>query len=300
MRRVLQYIVIMGGLAGSLSATSVLSCGFNGGALSTSGCYSSASFSFTESLDWAAAYGSADTAHNPNAVYNPVVSGPWNAVTAGGLTVGATLGPGYSGTQSTIARVDNFQMVFLGGSWQFAPFAGYSTYALYGGMFNAQPNPGAGDPGDHLLFTNHGQGPLELNFSSGISGAMFRISTPTTGDVNATVMAYSVENPTLLDTPIMTYTINATNAAGPCVTLIGSPPVPCDLAPYIGVQGLNGNIRSLVISSPDTAGILIDTLYLDEFSSAAPEPGTCGLLVGALALLVLARRRQFPAEPSRF
>src|SRR5258708_7781448 len=81
MRRILRYILLTGGLAGSLSATSVLSCGFNGGALSTSGCYSLPTFSFTESLDWAAAYGSADTVANPNAVYDPITNGPWNATT---------------------------------------------------------------------------------------------------------------------------------------------------------------------------------------------------------------------------
>src|SRR4051794_17277805 len=298
MQRAWRYIFLLGGLAGTLPATSVLSCGFNGGALTTSGCYTS-TFSFTESLDWANAYGSADTVNNPNAVYNPVLNGSWNALTGNGLTVGTTLGPGYNGTQTTIARVDNFQMVFQDGSWQFAPFAGYENYALYGGMFDAQPNAGAGDPGDHLLYTNHGQGPLQLNFSQGVSGAMFRISTPTSGDVNATVMAYSVANPTALDTPIMIYTINATNASGSCATLIGGPPVPCNLAPYIGVQGLNGNIRSIVITSTDTAGLLIDTLYLDE-STGVPEPGTFGVIGGAVTLLgVLARRQRFAAERSR-
>jgi hypothetical protein len=54
------------------------------------------------------------------------------------------------------------------------------------------------------------------------------------------------------------------NASGSCSTLANSPPVPCNLAPYIGVKGGNGNIRSIVISTTDTAGLLIDTLYLDE------------------------------------
>src|SRR3954462_7594411 len=104
------YIFLLGGLAGTLWATSVLSCATNGGPLSTSGCYTS-SFSFTESLDWANAYGSADTVNNPNAVYNPVLNGSLNALTGNGLAVGTTLGSGYNGTQTTIARVDNFQMV---------------------------------------------------------------------------------------------------------------------------------------------------------------------------------------------
>ena len=63
--------------------------------------------------------------------------------------------------------------------------------------------------------------------------------------------------------------------------------------------GMNGNIRSLVISSTDTAGLLIDTLYLDD-GTGVPEPGTLGLLGGAVTLLgVLVRRQRFSAERSR-
>jgi hypothetical protein len=293
MRTTLKYIVLLAGLAGSLSANSVLSCSLNGGAFTTTGCYSLATFSFTESLDWANAYGSADTATNPNAIYD-TSNGPWNAITGNGVTVGATLGPGYTGTQATIARYDNFQMVSVDGTWQPAPFAGYSTYNLYSGMFDAQPDPGAGSPGDHLLFTNHGAGPLELDFSQGISGALFRISTPTSGDTVATVSAYAVAHPTALDVPIITYTIRATNASGSCATLASGPPVPCNLAPYIGIEGGNLNILSLVISTTDPAGLLIDTLYLDESgaSTEVPEPGTFGYFSAALVLGVVVRRYQ--------
>jgi len=305
MQRVWRYIFLLGGLAGTLPATSVLTCGFNGGALGSTGCYTN-TFSFSESLDWSDAYGTADTVNNPNAVYNPVLNGPWNATTGNGLTVGATLGPAYNGTQTTIARADNFQMVFAGEEegWQVAAFAGYENYALYGGMFDAQPDGFAGFPGDHLLYTNHGEGPLQLRFSQGVSGAMFRISTPTSGDVNATVKAYASLNPGLLDTPLMIYTINATNAAGSCGTLINftnDAPTPCNLAPYIGIQGFNGDIRSLVISTTDSAGLLIDTLYLDENVTDGPEPGTFGLFGCAVTLLgIMVRRKRLAAQRSRF
>ncbi len=222
-------------------------------------------------------------------MYNPIVSGIWNAATPGGLTVGATLAYNFSGTQTTLARYDNFQMVY-DGTWQFAPFDGYATYQLYAGQFDAASTPGAASPGDHLLYTNHGAGPMELDFSSGINGLLFRISTPTTGDVNATVAVYAVSHPTALDTPIMTYSILATNAAGSCSTLIGNPPVPCNLAPYIGFQGLTG-ARSVIISTTDTAGLLIDSLYLDT-SVGAPEPGTIFLFGGAFMFLLMKARRE--------
>src|SRR5215475_13632550 len=127
MQTTLRYIVLLTGFLGSLSANSVLSCSQNGGTFTTSGCYSLATFSFTESLDWANAYGSADTATNPNVIFD-TSGGPWNAITGNGVTVGATLGPGYTGS-TLLARADNFQMVFVDGSWQYAPFvAGYENY----------------------------------------------------------------------------------------------------------------------------------------------------------------------------
>jgi hypothetical protein len=91
----------------------------------------------------------------------------------------------------------------------------------------------------------------------------------------------------------MTYSILATNASGSCDTLGLIPPKPCDVAPYIGVQGLNGAVRSIVISGNDVAGILIDTLYLDAAASAAPEPGTMALIgVAAMALIFKQCRRK--------
>ena len=284
-----RLLILLVLLAATLAGNSVLTCSYDGGAFGSSGCLSLSTFHVTDSLDWAAAYGSADTAVNPNEVYNPVANGPWSAVTAGGLAVGATLAYNYSGIQTTLARVDNFQMVYDGG-WQFAPFDGYSTWALYSGMFDAASVPGAPAPGDHLLYTNHGEGPLELTFGSDISGALFRISTPTSGDVTATIAAYSVANPTALDTPIMTYSIIATNAAGSCATLIGAPPAPCNLAPYIGFDGLLG-VRSLVVSTTDSAGLLIDTLFVDGSEQAVPEPGTWRLFGGTLILLLMMKDR---------
>src|ERR1043166_4405347 len=94
MRKWARYILLGFGIAGSVSANSVVTCSANGGAFSTNGCYSLASFSFSESLDWANAYGSADRAANPNAIYNPILHGDWNATTTNGIIVGATLGPG--------------------------------------------------------------------------------------------------------------------------------------------------------------------------------------------------------------
>jgi hypothetical protein len=278
---------------GSLSGTTVLTCGVNGAPLSGSGCYSLANFSFSDTIDWQNTFGTADQ----NA-HNVTTSGIWQGVTDGGVQVGATFGPTYSGVKNILLQ-DNFKLVFDGTTWVL-PFTGpYANYFGYAGTFNAPPNPDAGTPGDHLLTTPGGSGALELQFGTAIQGALFRISTPTSGDVNATVAAYSVINPTSADVPLMTYTINAhatlgtNNPAGTCDALGLVPPIPCNNAPYIGIDTGLLNIRSLVISTPDN-GLFIDGVFLDE----APEPGTFALtgVVGILAFL--GRRRMLRTRQS--
>jgi hypothetical protein len=284
--------------AGILSANSVLTCGVNGGPLSGNGCIAQGTFVFNESLDWAAAFGSADTATN-DAFHNVTLQGPWTALTAGGLEVDVTLPFNYSGITRTLGRADNFQMVCQdspcsnASNWNFAPFAGYDTWNLYSGTFNsADQNSQPGAPqGDHLLYTANGAGPMELDFDRGINGVYFRISSPTSGDVVATIAAYSVAHPTALDIPIKTYTINATQAAGDCPGLIMTPPQPCNTAPYIGIDGLNGNLRSIIVSTVDTRAMYIDTLYLDSLVGV-PEPAAMSLTAGSLALLALLARRK--------
>lgn len=283
---------------GTLPAATVLTCGFNG-ALSDVGCYSFPTFSFNETLDWQTAYGDANGTHATT--YDPV-TGPWIApATASGLLLGATFGPAYSGTD-LISRVDNFAKVAVGDGFKLASREpGYADWQTYAGTFGAAPDLGAGSPGDHLLNTSGGVGALELQFNRGISGALFRISTPTSGDVNATVAAYGVLNPTALDTPLMRYTINAHANGGPtpggtCATLSDPAlitPIPCNNAPYIGIQTGAYNIRSLVISTPDGAGgLYIDTLYLSDASDpSVPEPSTFALTGIAGILALLGRRR---------
>jgi hypothetical protein len=269
---------------GTASASIVTSCAINGGVLATGNCYAFASFSTSETLDWQTAYGTAD-AGSHSTTYDPYAQGsPWlSAATGSGLTVGATFGAGYTGDK-TISRVDNFGRVLVDGVWETRlQTSTYANWQNYLGMFDAPPDADAGSPGDHLLQTTGGVSALELQFNRGISGIMFRISTGTSGDVNATIAAYAVDNPTGLDTPLTTYTINAHSTSGPnpagtCATLANNPPTVCNTAPYIGVEGLNFNIRSIVISTPDTAGLFIDTLYFNDPLSPtdAPEPSTFG------------------------
>src|SRR6266436_2861214 len=83
MRRLWQFILLMGGLAGSVSATSVLTCNFNGangGALQSNNCYGGSStpltFSTIETVDWSTAFGNAAVA-----THNTGTSGAWTTTT---------------------------------------------------------------------------------------------------------------------------------------------------------------------------------------------------------------------------
>src|SRR6266700_3397014 len=109
--RVWRYILLMGVSGGTLSATSVLTCNFNGangGALSSTGCYGGTSapltFNTIETVDWQTALGLAN-----QAPYNPVLAGPWTYSTPSqALTVGLTLPYDYQGADNTLVRTDNF------------------------------------------------------------------------------------------------------------------------------------------------------------------------------------------------
>ena len=168
------------------------------------------------------------------------------------------------------------------------------NYHIAQSFFDAPPDSGAGIPGDHLLsYENNAGKPLEMQFSQGINGIMFRISTPTTMDVDATIKAYTQMNPGVNDTPIMTYSIHATNSGGTCATLANNPPQPCNTAQYLGIEGLPANIKSVVISSPDMAGFYIGTLYFDTSAlGEVPEPATFILLGGALVGIVAVSRHR--------
>lgn len=305
MCRTWRFLLVLLACAGALPAASILTCSFDGGPYSSIGCYNSPAAYTIETVDWLTALGSANQGAHHTVAEKPETY--WNYKTPDGLTVSLTLGPPgvYQGTADTLLRVDNFYKYYdqSTGTWKTYNAVGspYGNYSIYMGMFDSKPDANAGTPGDHLVGTSGGKGPLEIQFDRGINGIMFRISTPTSGDVNATIAAYAVPNPTASDTPIATYSIKATNAGGYCASLGSSTPVPCNVAPYIGIEGRPGDIRSVVITTG--SGVYISTLYLDDArhttevpgnTSAVPEPGTWVLLSGSLMALGVAVRRRQP------
>jgi hypothetical protein len=298
MRRLWRYILLVGSLAHILCANPVLTCSFSAvGALSNSGCYT-APFNTVETVDLQTAFGTA----SPSAHDLSAPGSSWNYTTANNLTVGLTLPFDYSGGTHSLLRIDNFITYFDPGSglWRIynnnTPGNPYVNYAAYQGMFNSQPNIGAGSPGDHLIGSQAGLGAMEIDFNQGISGIMFRISTPTTGDVNATINAYAVEHPTALDVPIMTYRINSTQSAGLCAGLANgfNAPTPCNTAPWIGIENGNNQIRSVIVNSADSS-TYIGNFYIDDGGLGGvtdPEPGTFVLFGSAFAGLAFAAKRR--------
>jgi hypothetical protein len=300
MRRIWQYILLAGSLAPILCASPVLTCSFSAaGPLSNAGCYT-APFNTVETVNLQTAYGTA--ASNTHDLSAPGSS--WDYTTSNNLTVGLSLPFTYSGATHSLLRIDNFIEYYdtNSGFWRFynsnVPGNPYLNYAAYQGMFDSQPDAGAGTPGDHLIGSQAGLGAMEIDFNHGISGAMFRISTPTTGDVNATINAYAVEHPTALDTPIMTYRINATQSAGLCAGLAHgpNPPTPCNVAPWIGIENGNGQIRSVIVNTSDNATYIGDFYLDDSVFAADPEPGTFVLFGSAFAGLVVAAKRRRVAK----
>src|SRR5436190_3090778 len=183
MRRLGQKILLFSALAGSLPAATVLTCSFNGNAFTSAGCYTSPTFFTTDSSDWLSALGAAN-----QSPYYLGTAGTKTFTTGGGLTVGIAEGPGYAGGIDDLLRVDNFEKYFDSGTntWRDYNASGspYMNYHIAQSFFDAPPDSGAGIPGDHLLsYENNAGKPLEMQFSQGINGIMFRISTPTSADV---------------------------------------------------------------------------------------------------------------------
>ena len=295
--------------AGSVSASPL--CTIN--SVSTS-CVSQSSFSFNDTANWATLFGSADQ-NNLQADYNPnttyTTNSPWVPNGGAGTAdiANVTLGPGYSGP-SILSRVDNTY-------WAWAPDSGQYIYgfnnnsasdpnpnSVAGRFGNSQDwnNPSEYNWGDNLLEANSSKGPIAISFVTTVSAVGFRVSTASNSDFTATINAYSGTegSGTLLGTYALN--TNGTGGGGGCNSLAsGSPPAPCDDAPFIGIDdqlmglsasdGYPGFIQSITITTDDTTGLFIDQLSA-EIPSSVPEPGSTFLLAGGCAVLAVMRRKR--------
>jgi len=298
--RILQYFskfLVLGVtlIAGSaqLSAANLVACydGTNGDPtiLRVAPCANQVSFSnFTSQfIDWGVLGTSLGNTYDPAANSNTA----WQVVSSSGITVGLNTGPGFTGNP-TLERVDNGYLYDLGESWIPIPV---SQASMFDGHFNSIPNAGSGAPyGDHLVGFGSAQGPLLIQFSAPVSAVGFYISSKVLLGVDATIKAYTTLNPTTSDIPFVSYRVTDTGgggAGGSCPGLYQSPPVPCNDAPFLAVNSALPQIRSVVITSSDTSGFYIDSLYFG--AEQVPEPAT-GLLIGIGLVALSIRSKKIP------
>jgi hypothetical protein len=226
--------------------------------------------------------------------YNPAANSgnPWQALSSGGMTVSLNTGPDFTGA-SNMQRVDNGYLYNPGSGWAPVPL---SLASMFTGHFNQVPNMGVGNSyGDNLVGFTGNQGPLLIQFSAPVYSVGFYISSKVSLSVDATVKAYSVLNPTSSDIPILSYRVTDTaggGSGGSCPGLSQTPPVPCNDAPFLAIDGISQQFKSIVISSTDTRGFYIDTLYLGTTPGVSVEPDTpepaSALLIGGGLLLGIA------------
>jgi hypothetical protein len=323
---------------GVLCASGILGC--IGSTLPGDVCYGSAQSFFTNALittpvtlDWQTAFGRANASNslspNPDNPHNLDGNGfettPWTTM-IDGVKVGVTVGSDFTAANPALgrflARVNNEEFVWDPNlnRWvvpESSHDPGIFTSFTYAGHFDA-PGAPAGIPqtgdGAHLLemFNGNngpfGTGSYVINFDKGISAAGLLVSVRGSGtntDFEATMTAFDKNGEFLA-----TYVVNTAGLGGQCDSLFGvvgvagSPPTPCNDAPFIGVRA-PGNIDSpqifsIVISATTGVGNL-DSVLLDslQFEVAAPEPAVVFLCGAGLVLISVLRRKQRAAGGSK-
>jgi len=250
--------------AGSLHASSIYQCSFNGGGYTVAGCYSTTSFINTnDSLDWGnqntkvtngsgSGFGSAI-----NNSYNVGINNtsPWMTNTASGsVRVGVGIVPTSFSGAAQIDRVDNLGYAQLSDG----------TYTLsnnvpgldsFGGQFGGQPNETSqyagqtdytsvsvggvalsGYQGDHLIRLDGSSSGILITFSQPVYRVGLRVSAMndtqttivgTTAVQDLKIQAYNIANPTNTTQPFLSYELQDSSGYGTCAginTLSGGPP----------------------------------------------------------------------------
>jgi hypothetical protein len=324
MQRVFRLVLFLSLAAAPLHALGIYQCSYNAGAFTTAGCYGTTAFvSTNDFLDWGAP--------NPSGLGQALPSNhqnvPWTTNTNGGIGVG--ISQISNPNSSDVQRVDNLAVIPNGsGGWTNVGI----PVTSFNGHFDALPDAttqynSVATPyyGDHLIGFSSSNASILLTFTQPIYAVGFRISarsnsqtTIQTGTGAAvqdlTVQAFNTANPTIATLPFLSYELQDPDGFGTCSGLTPTGPrapnpVPCNDAPYIGIdstnsmftstplQALPGSpwISSILISSTDPVGFYIDELFIQNagVSTDTPEPAT-PLLIGsglAIAALLFKKRR---------
>ncbi len=150
-----------------------------------------------------------------------------------------------------------------------------------------------GDPLLGAVGSKDGDADMTFNFTQGLYGVAFEVSSKTAANFIATLDAYDSSGNLL-----GVYQVNSTGGGGVCNSLTGfltGGPTPCNDAPLIQFYDPEGRIASVVLTVNDDTGAYVDGLSMDDApllsDTGAPEPHTAPLIGIGLICLILAGRR---------
>ena len=304
MKRTLIRATLLFAVAGALSATSIISCGGTSALGASTVCSNSQTYgtvlqTFALNLQWNNSANqtsgtlAATDINAPASANGMAYNTTWNSV---GLPIMLAM----SGTAMELA--DNYVNVQRSSKWVL-PTGSYPQ--PFEGTFDAQPNAGAGTPGDYLLGSAN-QTPIAIKTTPSsvfLSGFGFRIASQdlTAFDVAIQLLDFSgnvIETMNVGNYPVLG---NLSGGGNGCTTLAAqfpNAPVPCNTAPFIAVLPGNGVAGFSVMTTStsggaDLGGFYIDTFYFNGYSTdPVPEPASVLLTgIGFASLVAFARRR---------
>ena len=251
-------------------------------------------FAYTNTFDWASLNPAPLTATSGptyQSAKNPhMADTPWTA-TSGDETVSALLAA--NGGSAFMQLDGNTAFVYTGVS-RLAPTgyrsaSGSDTAVQLGFSTINAADPTMWSYGETLLTEQDGDAPITISFAHPVSGVEFQISTLSSPNFIATLVAYS-SNGTVLGTFVLN--TNGTNVGGTCASLKLAPGAPCTTpAPWIGITDdelhLGAGMIAKVAIYTNVPGFAIGTMDMVE----TPEP--CAFLFAAAGLgLVIWRYRK--------
>jgi len=274
-----------------------LAVGNNSPVAYSTGCGSS--FAYTNTFDWASLNPSplgVTSGPTYQSSTNPHLStNPWTG-TDGNETVSAAL----SNHGSDFMQLDGNTAFVYAGVTAFTPTGYMSASGSDTAVQLGFPTINAADPvlwsyGETLLTEQNGDSPLTISFSHPVSGVEFQISTLSSPNFIATLVAYGA-NGTVLGTYVLN--TNGTNVGGTCASLKSAPGAPCtNPAPYIGITDdelhLGSGMIAKVAVYTNVPGFAIGTMDI----IATPEPAAFLLAAVGLGLVMWRKRR--PSLASR-
>jgi hypothetical protein len=286
----------------SVKAAGIISCyaASNTAAVPTTATACLSQVNFNDTLQWNSSAIGLPMDSNTNSSFTPGPGTPWIVPSSGNawgvLGVGVNAGPGFSGSALLLETFESGRVYNTGGAnWAKLTSVGIRAFE---GHFNSSSDPlSPTTAGDYVMGFAAAAGPMQLSFDSPIGALGFYISTrsgfpsttnPGTRPVDATIRAYTLD-PLLGGVPILSYRVTDTGGGGMCASLntVTGQPIPCNDAPFIGINGGGQLFNYITITTTDSTGFFISSLAIEE----VPEPAPGFLIGGGVLLLAMASRK---------